>query len=460
MFLPISDMKSALKSRIAMLNKQGFDTAKWSEQLDTTADSYDAVYDFAKSMNSTIKYRADFPYSEPDGIEEIRRARPDNRRDVINGYISDIEVKDKTYGGVIGRMLGCVLGKPLEVSWDLPRIRAYLEGADAWPLCDFVPAHSTANVGQLRRDCADSMKGFVRHVQQDDDINYLVLGLNLLEYYGCGFTTQDSGKNWVNNIPFHWTWGPEHTVYGQLAQYLVINHNRPLPEGAAWDEFRDFINSGEEIIGAMIRGDAFGLVNPGRTALAAEMAWRDGILTHKKTGLYSEMWVAASIAAAYYERDPVKVVQAGIDQLPANSRYAECLREALQISIEAADWYSAWEKINAKWGHLGHAGTMNESAGIINALINSTDRYFNVDFEKVICTTVMQGWDTDCSGATAGCIAGVMCGLDGIPEKWSSKLNDKFYSCVAGERESSIAKFSERMYQMIRITREYAANQR
>ena len=454
MFISIKDFKTAVAQRINMLERQGYDTKEYADKLTSLPDSYDALIEFASSMNKNIKIRPDFLYEEPDDLPGIQASRPEEHTEAIKNYISETEIKDKTYGGVAGRMIGCVLGKPLEIGWDLPKIKEYLEGADAWPLCDFVPPHSSAKTGTLRRDCIDSMKGFVRYVQEDDDINYMILGLKILEDYGCNFTTQDMAANWINNIPYMWTWGPEHTIYCQLANYYINHGSQKLPVGEDWDNFADFINSGEELIGAMIRGDAFGLVNPGQTGTAAKMAWRDGRLTHRKTGLYAEMWVAAAIAAAYYERDPAKVIKAGIDQIPAKSRYAECLREALRLSLEEPDWYKAWEKINEKWGNLGHAGTMNESAAIINALIHSADNKNNIDFEKVICLTVMQGWDTDCAGATAGCIAGVLCGYNNLPQKWLSKLNDTFYSCVAAERETSIEKFSERMYQMSRIVRE------
>ena len=436
MFIPIKEFRTAIRDRIAMLETQGYDIKEYKNKLSTIPDSYDALIEFVSAMNKNIKIRPDFQYEEHDNLPEIRTSRPKEhtKTDYVKNYISETEIKDKVYGGVSGRMLGCALGKPLEVGWDLPKIKAYLEGADAWPLNDFVPPHSFAQ-GILRRDCIDSMKGFVRHMQEDDDINYLILGLKVLEDYGCDFTTQDMALNWINNIPYMWTWGPEHSIYWQLANYYFINDARKkLPDEKDWDSFSDFINSGEELIGAMIRGDAFGLVNPGNTVAAAEMAWRDGRLTHRKTGLYAEMWVATTIAAAYYERDIVKVIQAGINQLPEKSRYAECLKEALKLALNEPDWYKAWEKINEKWGYLGHAGTMNESAAIINALIHSVDNKNNIDFEKAICLTVMQGLDTDCSGATAGCIAGVLADII-ICQKNGCQNSMTHFTAVSRARE-------------------------
>jgi ADP-ribosylglycohydrolase len=232
----------------------------------------------------------------------------------------------------------------------------------------------------------------------------------------------------------------------------MLMAGRGIPDdGEEWEEMTSFLNDGEEVIGAMIRGDTFGLVNPGRPELAAEMAWRDGSITHKKTGLYAEMWVAATIAAAFTTFDPVEAIKIGIEHLPKNARYTEALRQALEISLGDEDWMVAYEEINARWGHLGHAGTFNESAAIINALVHSVGKDGLVDYEKVICRTVMHGWDTDCSAATAGCIAGVLCGFHNIPDKWLAPLNNTYYTCVATDIDTQIDKLAERVYQMSRI---------
>ncbi|MDA0790867.1 MAG: ADP-ribosylglycohydrolase family protein [Proteobacteria bacterium] len=44
--------------------------------------------------------------------------------------------------------------------------------------------------------------------------------------------------------------------------------------------------------------------------------------------------------------------------------------------------------------------------------------YGNRDFEKSIVTTVLGGWDADCTGATSGSVAGMMLGANALPDKW------------------------------------------
>jgi len=445
LFLSTKTIRTLCLNRIGIMTRQGYETRGLDEKLRTLPDSYDALLGFALELTKIPK-RSDFPYVEPFDLAAIKAARPDRRKDTAAVTPSDLELRGKVAGGVYGQLVGLVLGKPLEMSWTLPMIRTYLEGANAWPLNDFVPPYSPTQPRRLRRDCVDCMKGFVSCVPEDDDLNYLVANIRTMETYGRDFTTRDVAQTWIENIPYDWAWSAEHTRLFLIAGLRLDDHGAALPDDRDGERFVGFLNDGEESIGAMIRGEAFGLVCPGHPERAAELAWRDGRLTHAKTGLYAEMWLAATIAAAFSTRDPGEAIQAGIDQIPAKSRYAECLREALQICREEGDWLKAWERIDKKWGALGHAGTMNESAAMINALIHSADPLKGVDYGAVITRTVMQGWDVDCSGAMAGSIAGVLTGCSNIPERWSAPLNDTYYAGLATERETKISRLAERAY--------------
>ena len=57
--------------------------------------------------------------------------------------------------------------------------------------------------------------------------------------------------------------------------------------------------------------------------------------------------------------------------------------------------------------------TINNAALVIMGLL-----YSGLELEPAICLTVMGGWDTDCTGATAGSIVGAIRGAKALPAKW------------------------------------------
>ncbi|MDR0505924.1 MAG: ADP-ribosylglycohydrolase family protein [Dysgonamonadaceae bacterium] len=445
MFLPTGKIRGVCSSQIKMMTRQGYQTDGLQKRLDALPDSYDALLGFAYELTQ-MPLRKDLKYVEPFDLKAIQAACPKDNVPVLGRYQSDVEIKDRIYGGIFGQLIGLTLGQPFEMSWDLVKIKTYLEGVDAWPLNDFVPSYSPTQPDLLRRDCIESMKGFVHLAKEDDDLNYLVANTKILEEYGFGFKTEDVARFWYSNLVPGWTWGPENSRFMLLTGIFFGNNLNNYPSAHEQEKFVNFLNDGQEYIGAMIRGEVFGFVCPGNTRLAAELAWRDGCLTHAKTGLYAEMWLAATISAAFMTNDPVACIKAGLAQIPENSRYAECIREALKISLEEKEWLEAYKRINERWGHLGHAGTLNETAAIINGLVHSTDKYGNVDYTKAVTITIMHGWDADCSGAMAGAIAGVLTGYNNIPERWHKPLNNTYYSCIATERESRISALADRIY--------------
>lgn len=74
--------------------------------------------------------------------------------------------------------------------------------------------------------------------------------------------------------------------------------------------------------------------------------------------------------------------------------------------------------------------------------------YGGGDFTSTIALTVRGGLDTDSNGATAGSVAGVLCGAAAIPPQWTEPLNDRLRTAVFGFDGVRISELAERTHRL------------
>ena len=101
------------------------------------------------------------------------------------------ELASRIFGGWQGRIAGCtsVSRSRMETSGLRSGSRAYLELADAYPLRDYIPALDPMPKGFRLRECwPETTRGHVHGAARDDDIDYSILNLWLLEQHGFGVT--------------------------------------------------------------------------------------------------------------------------------------------------------------------------------------------------------------------------------------------------------------------------------
>ena len=347
--------------------------------------------------------------------------------------MSDAALYDRIYGAWLGRCAGCTLGKPVE-GWPRAKITAYLRAADAYPLSSYFPVLDPFPEGLALRDNYErTALGNVRCMTRDDDadqnpfIDYTVLGLHILETYGCDFNTRDVAMVWMGNLPFHKVYTAEAVAYRNLVNGLEPPHTAR------------YRNPYREWIGAQIRADMWGYVNPGNPERAAGFAYRDASLSHTGNGIYGAMWASACIATAFATDDPRQVITAGLAEIPADCRLAGAVRDTIAWAGECPAWEDAWERVCARYGGYHPVHVINNTCVIVLSLL-----YGGGDLERSICLAVMGGWDTDCTGATVCSIVGAMCGADALPEKWVGPLNDRLESIVHGFQDSRISNLARR----------------
>ena len=383
------------------------------------------------------KIRTDFPYTEPLSLEEIQKERPRISSPKMKCNFTKEELRDRIYGAWLGRCAGCLLGKPVEgMSYD--QIQSILKWKHTLPLNFYIaqkgglPPELIMDQEQEKRYRTGTFEN-VHQMLRDDDIDYTMIGLLILENYGLGFTSFDVGVTWLQTMPLLMTYTAERVAYRNFA-----NRINPPASGYTMNPYREWI-------GAQIRADIWGYINPGKPEAAAELAFRDAVLSHSKNGVYGELFFAAAIATAFAVNDIPSVIQGGLSVIPAHSRLFEAVQRVMEWSEVDTDWQVTLKRIFEHYGNYNWFHTIPNAAIIIMALLHGGG-----DFERTITIAVSSGLDTDCNGATAGSIIGAFLGASRLPSKWIEPLQDHVSTAVVGMSDSSIHQLAERTVAFVR----------
>lgn len=369
----------------------------------------------------------DWAYEEPDDLADILAAADAG---IPTRPISNDELADKIHAAWLGRVAGCNLGKPLEWGphWTAAHIEEYLRLADAYPLVDYVPVlDPMPDKFLLREFWPETTRGRVNGSARDDDIDYAILALHLLETHGTALTPQHVGSAWTQLFPIEQVYTAERAAY--------IN----LVEGFTVPQVARRRNPYREWIGAQIRGDVFGYVNAGDPAAAARLAYQDAALSHTGNGIYGEMWAAALVAASFTAASPREALEWSIGVVPRKSRLREALHHVLELKDRGLNWEEALADLQAEYGHYNWVHTINNAAAVAVAVLWSED-----DFTTGVGRSVMSGWDTDSNGATVGSVLGIFAGLEGLPAHLIDPLHDRTRSALFGFDNSSISDLAAR----------------
>lgn len=416
-----------LSDEVRQRRETGYDVDEVVREANRTdpADRQ-AVLDLVDRMSLAARLPG-WQYVEPDelvDIEETLTAVPE-AVPVPDGVLAD-----KIHAAWLGRIAGCNVGKPVESGnyWTSDRIRAYLTLADAYPLRDYVPVLDPMPDGYRLTDCwPETTRGNVRGSARDDDIDYAILALHLLETHGAALRPEDVGTAWTRLFPI----GQVFTA--ERAAYLNLVNGFTVPEVARRR------NPYREWIGAQIRGDVFGYVHAGDPWAAARLSYQDAALSHVGNGIYGEMWAAALVAAAFTASSAQEVVERATAVVPPQSRLAEALREVLQLAASGSTWEAALAVLQERYGHYSWVHTINNAAIVAAALLWSDG-----DYTTGVGRVVMSGWDTDSNGATVGSVLGILTGTKDLPGHLIAPLEDRTRSALFGFDNSRISDLADR----------------
>lgn len=284
------------------------------------------------------------------------------------------EVKDfrkKVSGGWLGKAVGGTLGQPWEGS----------TGPLALTFYDPVPTGMMPN----------------------DDLDLQVLWACRLDKEWNGIIDRANfEKAWLENIGFPFD------EYGVAIRNLKMGIHAPYSG--------DYDNWFRDGLGAAIRAELWACLAPGNPEFAAKYAYEDGCVDHCGNGIYAEQFLAALESKAFIEQDLLRLIQAGLSAIPADSKLACAIRDTVRWCGIYSDIRIIREKIMEYYGSANFTDVcMNLSFETAALLLGKGD------FGKSICLAVNCGQDADCTGATVGAILGIR-DPDSIPAKWVAPI--------------------------------------
>ena len=307
-----------------------------------------------------------------------------------NGYrrIPMETLRDKIAGGWAGQMIGVSFGAPTEF-----RSNGKINDAE---LPTWTPERVSNSLGQ-------------------DDLYVDMTFAAVLDEKGLDATSDDFGAMFRDAKYSLW--------HANLAARRNLKRGIPGSESGL-----PKYNAHANDIDFQIESDFIGLMAPGLFQSSNDLAWRAGRVMNYGDGIYGGMFVSGMYAAAFFESDPRKVVEAGLACIPQKSPYGRLIADLLAWSKQYPDdWRKVWQLIEDKWDKNdpcpeGALRPFNIDAKLNGAYIALGLLYGKRDFGKTIEIATRAGQDSDCNPASAGGILGVLLGYQGIPDEWKGGI--------------------------------------
>lgn len=311
--------------------------------------------------------------------------------------ISLNDFRDKLKGGWIGQMAGVGWGQPTEFKVK-GRIMTDAE----------MPPWKPAMVNQ----------------HDNDDIYVELTFVRSMELHGLDVSYKQTGEDFANTK--YQLWHANEAGRNNVRRGVD-------PPNSGFPEF----NKHSDDIDYQIEADYSGLISPGCPSSVIALGGKFGRIMNYGDGLYGGQFVGGMYAKAFFENDMVKVVEAGLKCIPAESQYAEMVRDMLAWhKADPKDWEKTWGLVEEKYhkdpnythslcSAPGGEGSTSIDAKLNGAYIIMGLLYGKNDPDATIRIACRCGQDSDCNPANAGGVLFTTIGYARVPEKFKSALNEK-----------------------------------
>jgi len=239
----------------------------------------------------------------------------------------------------------------------------------------------------------------------NDDLEMQLVWFDAVKRANWQINAQVLAQAWLTHIGYNWC------EYGIAKRNLRWGLLPPL--SGAYDN--DFWN---DCMGSPIRSEIWACLAPASPRIAVRFAFEDAIVDHAGgEGVWGEMFNAALESIVFVKHDLDEALDLALAFIPPDCQIARAITDTRKWWQELKDWRKVRERIAEKYWHREPTHAPQNLAFTVLGLLASEG-----DFGKAITTAVNCGQDTDCTGATAGSVMGILLGE--VPRKWAEPLGE------------------------------------
>jgi hypothetical protein len=303
------------------------------------------------------------------------------------------EYRDKMKAGWIGQIIG--------VSWGAPTEGRFREIMPA----DKMPPFS---------------EDLVNNAFGQDDLYVEMTFLRSMEQHGFDVSIRQAGIDFANSGYGLW-------VANAAGRSNL--RNGIAPPDSSHPKFHNCAGA----IDYQIEADYAGLIAPGMPNTVIALGEKFGRLMNYGDGVYAGQFMGAMYAEAFFEKDPFRLIEAGLKAIPSECMYAEMVRDMLKWRRENPnDWEKTWALVDSKYRkdknyNISALDVKLEGAFVLMGLL-----YGDGDLDKTITISCRCGSDSDCNPSSSGGVMFTTLGLAELPDRYYKKLDEaKIFSHTA-----------------------------
>ena len=299
--------------------------------------------------------------------------------------------KQQIYAGVLGKMIGVYLGRPVE----------------GWPYQSI-----QKRFGEIPYYINEELS--LPLIVADDDLSGTFAFFRAMEDsgYDKNLSAAQIGKTWLNyiieNRSILW-WGgmgnsTEHTAY------LNLKRGIDAPQSGSMARNGPVLS---QQIGAQIFMDAYAMMCPGDPEQANRLVRACASVSHDGVALDAAGFLGALEAAAFDEKKLDRLFDSCARYIRTDQLRA-LVNDVRTICAAEHDWRKVRTVLDSRYGyHLypGPCHTIPNHAMVLAAILCAGD-----SFAESVKIGASAAWDTDCNAGNVGCFNGIRLGLDAISE--------------------------------------------